>query len=178
MTTRTIHRAAARPHRLIAEALQSLIISELLSPGRRFLVASPWIRDVPMLDNRSGRFSALNATWGASIIRLSHVVRMLLEQQTTVYITYGTGQHNTDFLHRLQDDAKRDGTDTFLTIRRSPFDHHRLDHQKAIAGDDWIINGSMNLTYQGLELNGELVTVSTDPAYVAGITTELMSLFS
>jgi hypothetical protein len=36
----------------------------------------------------------------------------------------------------------------------------------------------MNLTYRGVEINGELVTVSTDAAHVATVTTELMSLFA
>jgi phosphatidylserine/phosphatidylglycerophosphate/cardiolipin synthase-like enzyme len=53
-----------------------------------------------------------------------------------------------------------------------------LDHEKAMVADTWAVHGSMNLTYRGVELNGELVTVTTDPGHVAAITTELMSLFS
>jgi hypothetical protein len=179
MTTRLIHRASARPHRLIAEALQDLLVSELLAPGRRLLIASPWISDVPLLDNRGGQFSSLNATWGANVIRLSSIIRMLLSQQTNVYIAYGAGPRESDFVNRLVENARRDGSLTCLTVRRSPHDPNKiLDHEKAIAGDDWIIHGSMNLTYRGVEINGELVTVSTEASHVATLTTELMSLFS
>jgi len=179
VSTRYIHRLAARPHRLIGEALQGLIVSELLAPGRRLLITSPWISDVPVLDNRGGRFSVLNSTWGARVIRLSAVLRTLLEQQTTVYLHCGPGPRETGFVDRLKDAARRDGTSTRLHTRQSSHDPDKvLDHEKAIAGDDWIVHGSMNLTYRGIEINGELVTVSTDPAHVAAVTTELMSLFA
>ncbi|MEH0972214.1 phospholipase D-like domain-containing protein DpdK [Micromonospora sp. CPCC 205546] len=179
MTTRYIHRLAARPHRLIAEALQSLIVSELLAPGRRLLIASPWISDVPLLDNRGGRFSALDATWGAQVIRLSAILRALLAQQTNIYLHCGPGAPQTRFVERLHDVARRDGTEALFHPRQSTHEAgSALDHEKAIGGDDWIVHGSMNLTYRGVEINGELVTVSTDPGHVATVTTELMSLFA
>jgi phosphatidylserine/phosphatidylglycerophosphate/cardiolipin synthase-like enzyme len=179
MSTRHIHRLAARPHRLIAEALQGLIVSELLAPGRRLLITSPWISDVPVLDNRGGRFSVLETTWGANVIRLSAILRTLLQQQTTVYLHSGRGPRETDFIERLTEAARRDGTSPRLHTRQSTHDPDKvLDHEKAIAGDDWIVHGSMNLTYRGVEINGELVTVSTEPTHVAAITTELMSLFA
>ncbi|GAA0426055.1 hypothetical protein Acor_54680 [Acrocarpospora corrugata] len=179
MSTRHIHRLAARPHRLIGEALQGLIVSELLAPGRRLLIASPWISDVPLLDNRGGRFSVLDTAWGTRVIRLSAILRTLLARQTSVYLHCGPGAAQTRFVERLQDVARRDGTEALFHPRQSTHDPDTvLDHEKAIGGDDWIVHGSMNLTYRGVEINGELVTVSTDPAHVATVTTELMSLFT
>jgi hypothetical protein len=179
VSTRYIHRLAARPHHLIAEALQGLIVSELIAPGRRLLIASPWISDVPLLDNRGGRFSVLDTTWGARVIRLSAVLRTLLTQQTNVYLHCGHGSAQTRYIERLQDIARRDGTEALFHPRQSTHDPGiTLDHEKAIGGDDWIVHGSMNLTYRGVEINGELVTVSTDPVHVAMVTTELLSLFA
>jgi hypothetical protein len=179
VSTRYIHRSAARPHRLIGEALQGLIVSELLSPGRRLLIASPWISDVPLLDNRGGRFSVLDTGWGARIIRLSAVLRTLLAQQTSVYLHCGPGAAETRFVERLLDVVRRDGTDSQFHPRQSTHPPDTiLDHEKAIGGEDWIVHGSMNLTYRGVEINGELVTVSTDPVHVATVTTELMGLFA
>lgn len=179
MTTRLIHRAAARPHRMIVEALQGLVIGELLSPGGRFLVVSPWISDVPLLDNRSGRFSALDNRWGATWIPLSAVLRSLLVQRVSVHVACGPGAKEDEFIERLLRAAHRDGCDDRLVVRRSPEGPTRvLDHEKAMVADTWAVHGSMNLTYRGVELNGELVTVTTDPGHVAAITTELMSLFS
>jgi len=178
MSSREIHRLAARPHRLIGEALQGLIVGEILAPGQRILIASPWISDVPILDNRGARFTALNSSWGTRVIRLSAVLRTLLERHTEVWLHCGPGGRETAFIERLRDMARADGTDGQLHTRQSVHDPDRLlDHQKMVAGDDWAMFGSMNLTYRGVEINGELVTVSTDPARVANVSTELMGLF-
>lgn len=178
MSSRYIHRRAARPHRLISEALQGLIVSELLSHGGRLLIVSPWISDVPLLDNRGGRFGVLNSTWGARVIRLSAILRTLLEQQTEIYLHCGPGLRESAFIKSLSETARRDGTEMRLHTRQSSHPSDVLDHEKAIAGENWIIHGSMNLTFRGVEINGELVTVSTDPAHVATVTNELTSLFA
>lgn len=178
MTNREIHRLAARPHRLIAEALQGLLVGEILSPGQRMLIASPWIGDVPILDNTGGRFTALNSAWGSRTIRLSAVLRTLLIRGTEVYLHVGPGPREAEFIRRLSEGARSDGTDQRLHPHISTHDPNDvLDHQKMIAADEWAVFGSMNLTYRGVELNGELVTVSTDPARVAHLSTELMGLF-
>ena len=36
----------------------------------------------------------------------------------------------------------------------------------------------MNLTYSGVTMNGELITVTTDAAQVSEVATELLGLFS
>jgi len=36
------------------------------------------------------------------------------------------------------------------------------EHNKAIVGDDFLLNGSMNLTYSGITLNGENISLITD----------------
>jgi phosphatidylserine/phosphatidylglycerophosphate/cardiolipin synthase-like enzyme len=178
VSNREIHRLAARPHRLIGEALQGLVVGEIIAPGKRLLIASPWISDVPILDNRSGRFTALNSSWGTRVIRLSAILRTLLERHTEVYLHCGPGGREAAFIKDLSDSARGDGTSQRLHTRQSEHDPDRLlDHQKMIAGDDWAMFGSMNLTYRGVEINGELVTVSTDPARVANVSTELMGLF-
>jgi hypothetical protein len=177
MSQRIIHRTYARPHRLIAEALQSLIVGDLLAPGQRLIIVSPWISDVPLIDNRRGSFTALNSTWGSTIIRLSAVLRTMLSNHTKVYIATGPDRSAVAFVRQLKDGARRDGTDNLLTAHNALPNPNALDHQKAIAGDDWIVHGSMNLTYRGIELNGELVTISNDLPNVAAVTTELMSLF-
>jgi len=74
--------------------------------------------------------------------------------------------------------AHHDGTEELLLVRRSASGRERaMDHEKAIVADTWAVYGSMNLTYRGVELNGELVTVTTDASPVASLTTELLGLF-
>jgi phosphatidylserine/phosphatidylglycerophosphate/cardiolipin synthase-like enzyme len=177
--TRLIHRGAARPHRMIADALQGLVVGELVAPGNRFLLVSPWISDFPLLDNRGGRFSALDSQWGAAWIPLSGVLRSFLNRQIQVQVACGSGVREDDFVECLRRYALRDGVDDLLVIRRSPESPVRvLDHEKALVADTWAVHGSMNLTYRGVEINGELVTISSDPAHVATLTTDLLELFS
>jgi hypothetical protein len=50
--------------------------------------------------------------------------------------------------------------------------------REVIAADTWAVYGSMNLTYSGVTMNGELITVTTDAAQVSEVATELLGLFS
>jgi phosphatidylserine/phosphatidylglycerophosphate/cardiolipin synthase-like enzyme len=102
-----------------------------------------------------------------------------LEQGVKVQVACGPGPREDEFVDRLLRAARRDGTEESLLVRRSPSDRERaMDHEKAIVADTWAVHGSMNLTYRGVELNGELVTVTTDSAHVASLATELLSLFT
>jgi hypothetical protein len=40
-------------------------------------------------------------------------------------------------------------------------------HTKALTGDDYVIAGSMNITYNGINLREEQVELHTEPSYVA-----------
>jgi hypothetical protein len=72
MSQRVIRRAADQSRAAVGDLLEAAFVAELISPGSRLLVVSPWITDFPILDNRAGRFTHLDTQWGASRIRLSH----------------------------------------------------------------------------------------------------------
>ena len=90
MSTRLIHRLAAAPTRDITECLEGLFF-ELLNPGQRLLVVSPWLSDFPALNNRSGKFTTLDASWTASYISFSRILRALLQRGVYVQIACGPG---------------------------------------------------------------------------------------
>ena len=104
MSTRLIHRTAAAPTREIAECLEGLIISELLDPGKRFIIVSPWMGDFPVVDNRSGAFTNVEPSWNASYIRLSTVLRGLLSRGLVVRIGCGEGIPESIPVCRCRDD--------------------------------------------------------------------------
>jgi hypothetical protein len=173
-----VHRLADRPNRDIAEALETLAIAELVHPGRRFVVVSPWISDFPIVDNRSGALSGLDGAWGATRLRLSDFLRALLRRGVEVYLACGDDASATDFVHRLEAGARQDGTEGSLVVRVSGLEMARaLEHEKALIAETWALHGSMNLTYRGVEVNGELVTISADPAHIAELATTMMELF-
>ena len=178
MSTRLIHRSAASPSREIAECLEGLLVYELLNPGRRLLIISPWISDFPALDNRGARFTAIDASWTATFVLLSGVLRAVLQRGTYVRIACGPGARESEFVTRLERAAVPDGTADRLSVTRLPREHRVFSHEKAVVADTWAVYGSMNLTYSGVTMNGELITVTTDAAQVSEVATELLGLFS
>ena len=178
MSTRLIHRSAARPNRMISETVALLFTAELIAPGNRLMIVTPWISDVPILDNRCGGLSSLEPSWASTTIRLSKVLRVLLQKDVSVQISCGPGIREDNFLGVIKEMAGRDGSLDSLTIRRASADRYsEFDHEKAVIADNWAVFGSMNLTYRGVELNGELVTVTRDLQKVAEVATALSGLF-
>jgi phosphatidylserine/phosphatidylglycerophosphate/cardiolipin synthase-like enzyme len=178
MSTRLIHRSAASPSRDITECLEGLFLSELLNPGKRLLVVSPWMSDFPALNNRGGKFTTLDASWTATFVPFSSMLRALLQRGTYVRIACGPGDRETELLSRIEQAASLDGTVTLLSVTRLPREHRLFSHEKALISDTWAVYGSMNLTYSGVTINGELITVTTDGARVGAVATELLGLFT
>ena len=74
--------------------------------------------------------------------------------------------------------ALTDGSSANLHIaRRKDIFAANHQHEKALIADTWAIQGSMNLTHSGVELNGELVTLTSAPEEVANLAAEIMGLF-
>lgn len=178
MNTRLIHRSAAAPSRDIAECLEGLLIYELLNPGQRLLVISPWISDFSALDNRGGRITAIDASWTATFVLFSGVLRAVLQRGTYVRVACGPGARESEFVERLDRAVALDGTADRLSVTRPPREHRVFSHEKAIVADTWAVYGSMNLTYSGVTMNGELITVTTEATQISEVATELLGLFS
>lgn len=177
MSTRLIHRSAASPSRVIAECLEGLLVSEFLNPGQRMLVVSPWMSDFPAVNNRAGEYTCLEPSWGATHLPFSAILRGLLARGVSTRIGCGPGERESDLISRIETAADSDGTRDFLSVSRLPREHRLFSHEKALIADSWAIYGSMNLTYSGVQMNGELITVTTESDVVARVATELLGLF-
>lgn len=177
MSNRIVHRAAAVPNRDIASALQSLFLSECITPSSRILAISPWISDFPVLDNRASQLSYIESTWPATWIRFSQVLRALLKRRVEVWLACGPGPAESEFADALIHGAELDSTVSGLHLSRLPRSHRLFSHEKALVTENWAVYGSMNLTYSGVELNGELITLTDDPELVSILLTELTGLF-
>ena len=176
--TRLIHRTAAAPNQAISECLEAMLISEFLDPGARLLVVSPWMSDFPALDNRVNQWSTIDAGWSTSFVPFSQVLRTLASRGVNIQIGCGPGERESEFVSRLQRGVVADGTEAKLTVSRMPHEHRLFSHEKALVADTWAIYGSMNLTYSGVQMNGELITVTVAPHTVSTVATELLGLFS
>ena len=76
--------------RQIPELLQTVFVAELLIPSRCLWLVSPWVSDIPIIDNTANNFLALEPSWSRSRIRLSQVLLTLAEKGTTIHVATRT----------------------------------------------------------------------------------------
>jgi hypothetical protein len=145
----------------VRELLEAIFVAELLVPSESIWVVSPWITDIEILDNRSGAYSALGPQWGPRKIRLSEIFGAILDR-THLIVVGRPDTHNEVFFQKLEDIASASGTIGNLTIIR----REQL-HLKGILGSHYYLSGSMNLTYNGVEINEEGVTFETTESETA-----------
>lgn len=154
--TRRIFRSSATSNSDIRELLESLFAAELLLPSRCLWLISPWLTDLELLDNRSGAFASLDPQWGPRRIRIVEILGRLLEVGSHVVVATRSGQHNDVFVRKLEDSARASGVPDRLAVHRSD-----TLHLKGILGRDFYLSGSMNLTFNGVEILEEGVTLET-----------------
>ena len=161
MTTarsRIIHTRTSGRH--VPDLLQVIFTAELLWPSPCLWLVSPWISDIPVLDNRTNGFLPFEPRWARIQVSLSQVLGKLLEFGTTVHVATRPDDHNTAFLDRMRRLAEPDG----LPLRLHSSEEL---HEKGFLGDGFYLSGSMNFTFKGITLNEEAVHYSADPAFVA-----------
>lgn len=143
----------------IKDLLQSLFVAELLQPSSRLWLAFGWISDIEILDNRTRQFAPIQPDWPASHIRLSQVLRALIERGGHVAVILRDVEHNRSFINRIEQIRQRHSARLLYAVGEDV-------HKKGIVGDDFLLSGSMNLTYNGITVNDEHLTLRTDPASV------------
>ncbi|MGW3809333.1 phospholipase D-like domain-containing protein DpdK [Micromonospora sp. NPDC005113] len=165
MTTwRRSLRSSPRLGLSIHEVLATALTAELLSPSPQLWVVSPWISDIAVLDNRDQRLEPLLGEGWARELYLSETLGLLCARETRLTVVVRPEDHNERFLGRLNGALLRCGR----TLENSVAVYRGADlHEKTICGSEWLITGSMNFTWRGLEQNDEAVTYSVDPALAA-----------
>lgn len=155
---RFIHRRGGS--REIAEVLQAIFAGELLAPSRVLYLVSPWISNVPILDNRAHAFVSLEPSWTHREIRLVEILERLMDMGCRLVVATRPDKHNGPFLRALRQAADRLGNAPTI---------HEVEqlHEKGILGDGFFLSGSMNLTYSGISLNEEGLHYHTDEAVIA-----------
>jgi hypothetical protein len=169
---RVIRKSASGSGEEVIGLLGSLFALELVSPSRCLWLVSPWVTDIPLLDNRFGSFPMLDP-FGRRVITLAEVLATLARHKTTIVVALRDDSINIPFRERLKqlEDIHAVQMSCIYVPREQ-----RL-HDKALAGDDFVIAGSMNFTYSGAILNEEQVQLHTDDAYVAKTQTDLFQRF-
>ncbi len=155
---RDIH-ATGSPH-VPSDFLQSLLVAELVHPSKRLWISSPWLSDIELIDNSARQFASLCPDWPTARIRLSAIIGTLLERGADIVLIVNESPHNGDLLNRLAPLFEL-FPDKLRAITAANV------HEKGILGDQYTLNGSMNLTYGGVKVNEELLIYRMDPETVA-----------
>jgi len=142
----------------IKDLLQSLFAAEFICPSSHLWLVSAWVSDIPVLDNTGMDFAGISSGWGARSLRLSEVLVELAGQGSTVIVVTNDDLHNEAFKQRLLMKAEMVG------VRESvhAFEKEVL-HTKALLGDTYYLDGSMNFTQNGIQVNDETVKLVLDP---------------
>lgn len=160
--TRYIHKSSWRCQDEVKELLQAVFVAEMLTPSRCLWLVSPWVSDIPIIDNRTGAFDALDSSLGPRLLRLADVIARSLSLGTTVVVGTRPLPHNQPFISQLSNAASEFGVSSALLISET-----EDLHEKGLLGDDFYLSGSMNLTYGGVELLEEAVKFDTAGDVVA-----------
>jgi hypothetical protein len=158
-TSRIIRKGQSRSIAELRDLLQGVLVAEFIAPSNELWLVSPWVSDIPVIDNTDGGFTALEPTWGPRGIRLAEVLGHLARRGTAVYVETRPLVHNRMFADRLQRSAVGG---LAPRVRES-----EVLHEKGLVGDGYYVSGSMNFTFQGLEILEEVIRYDTDPAVVS-----------
>lgn len=163
MVNRVIRKSQGASVSEAADLLAGLFGAELCAPSRCLWLVSPWISDVELIDNSAGSFDSLTR-FGKRRIRLAEILVALAGQGAQIVVGTTRDEHNSRFLGRLRMQAEDLRLAERITITVDPSDHL---HTKALTGDDFALGGSMNITYNGIQIREESIDLRTDEAFVA-----------
>ncbi|MBD2428719.1 phospholipase D-like domain-containing protein DpdK [Phormidium sp. FACHB-1136] len=148
--SRTIHSRFSS--RQLPDLLQALLVAELIAPSACLWLVSPWVSDIPIIDNTANTFLALEPSWPRSKIRLTEVLATLSYLGTTVCLATRPDLHNRSFIETLTTLANNN----YLRI-------HQVEelHTKGMLSDSFFLAGSMNFTFNGITVNEETLIYET-----------------
>lgn len=141
----------------IEPVLSTALLAELLAPGPELWLVSPWITDVPVLDNGRGDYDGLIPGADARTYRLSDVLAALADSGTAVTVVTRPDPHND----RFRDVLRRRTTRSVQVVVDADV------HEKTLCGQTWLLTGSMNITLRGMQVNDEAMSYRLDPAAAA-----------
>jgi hypothetical protein len=142
----------------IPDLLQTIFAAEMLLPSRRLWLVSPWISDIPVLNNQADAFTSLEPDWARQRVRLSQMLAWLVGHGATVHVATRNDDHNHAFLEALRARTQNQRTHVHIADQL---------HEKGLLGDAFFLSGSMNFTHGGISTYEEVVHYFTAPEAVA-----------
>jgi hypothetical protein len=171
---RHIRKGSIRAKSDVSHALESLFVAESLFGSPEIWIVSPWISDVPIIDNRGGRYAHLT-TLGNKRILLSEILVFLSSKfGTRVTVVISDSNSSIEFRTNIpRAFAEQKKSKLLNLVIESQYELH----EKSITTKDWQVGGSMNFTKQGIEVRDEVVTIDSTSESVAEAIIDLRNRF-
>ena len=161
--SRVIYKARDQASQEVIRMLEALFVAELASPSRCLWIVSPWISDVPLVDNSTGHYDFFSGSdW--KTVYLSEVLVELCSRGSQVVVATTDAPTNKPFLETLERRFQENDLVDSLIVTLGPAD---VEHVKLIVGDHFVVSGSMNFTFRGLFVRDEMIELKTDQGAVA-----------
>lgn len=154
--TRRIFKSEATSPSVLKELFEMLFLAELVNPGSEAWLVSPWISDIPVIDNGSGSFDAINSDWPRKEIRLSTIVSELTSAGCQVKIVTRDNAQGKSFERKLIEICREQGD-----ANKIAFKYRDVLHTKGILTSHGFLAGSMNLSFNGLIILDEQIELDT-----------------
>ena len=162
MTARSLRTTAFASREELGDALQCVFVSEILVPSTPLWIVTPWISDVPIIDNRAGGFAGLIPALPQRWIRLGEILEQQLVRGGSLVIACRPDDHNRSFTDQLRRRTQEVGSEQRVRVCLSA----EL-HEKGILTNTILLSGSMNLTYNGLRVLEEMIHLTDEGNEVA-----------
>jgi hypothetical protein len=137
----------------LRDLLVSLLITECMNPGKELYLISPFMSNVPLIDNRLGNYGDLFPFAGGRSIHLADILQSLAWKGTSVRIICDPERPETrPFYAQLCQDI------AFRVLNEN--------HEKGLFTEHFYIHGSMNFTYRGVHVNKENIRTTRQPSEI------------
>lgn len=130
----------------IGDLLAAVLLSELCAPSAELWLVSGWLTDIPVLNNQTGQYDALVGEQRRSHLLLTDVLATIADRGAELHVAIRQVDHNERFAQRIIDRVDRGKVSVYRGADL---------HEKFLVGDDWLMKGSMNFTWNGVQVNEE-----------------------
>lgn len=158
MSGRRTIRTRPRTGLAIGDVLEAALLSELCAPSQEIWLVTGWVSDIVVIDNSNHQFDTVIGVEARSSLTLSDVFALLTQRGSHMHVAVREIPHNHNFVERL----RRSCVSEYLHLYSSA----EL-HEKILVGSNWILKGSMNFTWHGIDRNEEAMDFEVDPADAA-----------
>ena len=158
MSGRRMVRTRPRNGLAIGDVLSAAILSELCWPSDELWLVSGWVTDIPVVNNADRQFDTVMGDEPRSQMTLSEALGALTRRGTQLHVALRKEEHNQIFIDRLQRASNADSLHLYSSADL---------HEKMMVGWSWLLKGSMNFTWNGVQRNEESLEFEVGPVEAA-----------